>query len=129
MHRLVTVADVDEQAGQTVSVSALLMLELADGARVPLLDGRGWGSTAPWAMSSVEEVEETTRMVVGPDEPPEGRTHEEEEEQHWAYLHQIARRQGITVDAHQLSRLPHDVMLTDRLRRRLGRSRGSSTGV
>ncbi|MDR7303219.1 hypothetical protein [Haloactinomyces albus] len=122
--RLVTLADVDDQAGDRVSVSAFHAVELVDGSRVLLLDDRGWGSSATWAASSVADIRETTRTVVGPYEPPEGRSYEAEEALHWASLQQIAQRQGFAVDAHELSRLPHDVVLTERLRARVGRGPG-----
>lgn len=123
--RLVTFADVedqagdDDQAGDTVSVSAFLVIELTDGSRVLLLDDRGWASTGGWDSTSVADIQETARMVVGPDEPSEGRSYEAEEALHWAALQQIAGRQGVAVDAHELRRLPHDVVLTERLRARV----------
>lgn len=121
---LVTFADVDDQAGDRVSVSAFHSVELVNGRRVLLLDDRGWESTGAWAESSVEDIQETTRMVVGPDEPSEGRSYEDEDELHWASLQQIAQRQGVAVDAHELSQLPHYVVLTERLRARVGRGPG-----
>ncbi|WP_221935283.1 hypothetical protein [Janibacter cremeus] len=43
---------------------------LADGHRVTLLDDRGWscGGDDIWRRTSVEEIQETARVVVGPDE-------------------------------------------------------------
>lgn len=37
----------------------------------------------------------------------------------WAYLAAILRHQGVLVDAEELSRLPHHVQLSERLRARL----------
>jgi hypothetical protein len=43
-----------------------------DGRRVLLLDDRGWSASGPpgiWAVTSVEEIVDMARTVVGPDEP------------------------------------------------------------
>jgi hypothetical protein len=114
VRRLITYADIDDRALDPgmVSVAARLEVELTDGRRILLLDDRGWGSTQRWAETSVEDIQETTRVVVGPDEPPNGRSQEEMETGHWTSLQQIVNRQGIAVDAAELRRLPHDVELS-----------------
>jgi hypothetical protein len=146
--RLVTFVDLAEGVGDTrqMSVSARHEAVLADGRRVLLLDDRGWHSTAvraywggevpdddsprdqldSWAMTSVEDIEETTRVVVGPDEPPNGYTQEYMEAAHWSYLAGVLREQGVVADPLDLRRLPHDVVLSQRLLARVGRS---ATGV
>jgi hypothetical protein len=113
---------------------------------VLLLDDRGWtwsslitvqaGASDPdsrreqhpdmWAMTSVEDIEQTARMVVGPDEPSDGFSQEDAEQGHWAYLTDVLRQHGVVGDASDLRRLPHDVVLSDRLLARVGRS---ATGV
>jgi hypothetical protein len=140
--RLVTFVDVDDRAGEArrMSVSARHEAALADGRRVLLLDDRGWSSTAlraywggevpdddsvrdqpdSWAMTSVEEIEETTRFVVGPDEPPDGYTQEDMEADHWTHLSGVLRQHGVIVDPLDLKRLPHDVVLSERLVARVG---------
>lgn len=120
--RLVTYVDIDDPPSrpERVSVSARHELELADGRRVLLLDDRGWGGTAKWTEMSVEEIQETSRMVVGPDGPPEGRSQEEEDTLHWVSLQQTAQRKGVDVDAGELRRFPHDVILSQRLLARIG---------
>ena len=45
---------------------------------------------------------------------------QESEADHWAYLARILRRHGVRADAEDLARLPHDVVLGDRLRARIG---------
>lgn len=122
VRRLVTYADVDEGSShpQKVSVTARTELECTDGRRVLLLDDRGWGSTASWGEMSVENIKDNTRMVVGPDESPEGGSKEEMESLYWSSLLQIARQQSIAVDAAELRRLPHDVVLSRRLLARIG---------
>jgi ribosome biogenesis SPOUT family RNA methylase Rps3 len=118
----VTVADLDDEAVTTaqVSVSARHEAELDDGSRVLLLDDRGWGSSGSWTETTVEDVLETTRMVVGPDEPPEDRSYEDMAAGHWAYLQRILETRGVVVDAAVLRRLPHDILLSRRLLARLG---------
>jgi hypothetical protein len=144
--RLVTFVDLAEGVGDArqASVSARHEAELPDGRRVLLLDDRGWSFSSPitafqagdasdrdstreqlpdpWALTSVEEFEQTARMVVGPDEPFEGSSQEDAEEGHWAYLSDVLRQHGVVVDALDLRRLPHDVVLSERLLARVGRS-------
>lgn len=117
VERLLTTADVDDGAPDDgrVSVRALHEAVLTDGRRLLLLDDRGWSSSGTWAAVSVPDVEETTRMVVGPDEPAEGSTWEESQAGHWAYLARKLGGHGLRVDPGDLRRLPHDVVLGDRL--------------
>lgn len=79
-----------------------------------------------WAMTSVEEIEQTARIVVGPDEPFNGSSQEDAEQGHWAYLSDVLRQHGVVMYALDLRRLPHDVVLSERLLARVGRS---ATGV
>ena len=58
-------------------------------------------------------------MVVGPDEPFGRHAQADMEADHWADLAGTFRQQGVLIDAGALSRLPHDVELTERLRTRL----------
>ncbi len=105
-----------------MSLSALHLAVLDDGLRLSLLDDRGWGVHGPadiWHRTSVEEVEATARMVVGPDEPYGNRSQADVADHHWAYLAETLRQQGVLVDAEELSRLPHDVEFSERLRTRI----------
>ena len=125
VRRLVTFVDLDSDHAdpRRISVSARLEVGLADGRRLLLLDDRGWSSSGPpdiWATTSLEEIEFTARMVVGPDEPPPGRTHSEEAALHWTALAEILRPHGVVADGSALAQLPHDVVLSDRLLARLG---------
>lgn len=119
--RLLTLVDVVEAASDRVSFSARLEAVLADGRRALLLDDRGWtlGSNTVADLRtelSAEEIEEDARTVVGPDEPPHGRSQEEEAALHWGSLAETLRQAGIEADASRLSRLPHDVVLSERAR-------------
>ncbi len=113
-------ADVTD--GRQLSVSARHEAVLRDGRRVLLLDDRGWSASGPpeiWARTSIEDVVGTARTVVEPDEPFEGRSREDTAAGHWAHLAAVLRRQGVVVDALELMRLPHDVVLSERLLARL----------
>lgn len=112
-----------------MSLSARHEAVLVDGRRVLLLDDRGWSASGRpniWAVTSVEDIEETARVVVGPDEPFDGRSQEDMERDHWAYLTGVLRQQGVLVDASTLTRLPHDVVLSERLLARIGRDPGDA---
>lgn len=122
VERLITTADVDDRSRDHphVSVRARHEAVLADGRRLLLLDDRGWASNQPWAALSAEEVEETARVVVGPDEPGPGRSREEEEAGYWRHLATLLQRDRVAVDAGELRNLPHDVVLSERLLARMG---------
>jgi hypothetical protein len=145
--RLVTLVDVNDENSNAhqMSVSARHEAVLTDGRRVVLLDDRGWTSAAltaswgevpdggsrrdqldTWALTSVEDIEETARVVVGPDEPADGYSQEEMEAGHWAYMADVLRQQGVVVHSVELKRLPHDVVLSERLLARIGRGRGGT---
>ena len=141
MTRLVTLADLDGDPADTreLSVSARLEAELADGRRLVLLDGRGWtaslhvfwqeGAPRPsasdmpdiWATTSLEDIEEGARGVVGPDPAFGEESQEEVDDGHWEYLAEVLQRQGVHVAGEELRRLPHDVVVSERLRACIGR--------
>ncbi len=132
--RLETIADVrDTDDAREISVSCRHEAVLDDGGRVVLLDGRGWtqalrGPGADevddlWAVTSVDEVAETARVVVGPDEPYGGRSQADMEAGRWATLAGTLRTHGVVVRGADLARLPHDVVLSDRLQARLAPGR------
>lgn len=105
-----------------MSLCALHLALLDDERRLTLLDDRGWSASGPpdlWDRTSRSEVEETARTVVGPDEPFDDHTHASMATDHWAALAATLHRHGVPVGAEELSRLTHDVELTERLRARL----------
>jgi hypothetical protein len=134
--RLVTLVDLrDNDLGGQMSFSARHEAVLEDCRHLLLLDDRGWSSSflrttadsdSPrdvpdfWATTSREDIEETARFVVGPDEPFDGRSQEDMEGDHWAYLSGILRQQGVATDADELKGLPHDVVLSERVLALLG---------
>ncbi|TDC79997.1 hypothetical protein E1283_01535 [Streptomyces hainanensis] len=123
MNRLVTHAELDEAhtAARQLSVSARLEAVLADGRALVLLADRGWSSSLIGAAdlrdgTSVEDIVDTARTVVGPDEPIDGQSQEQAAAAHWSALADILARQGVDADPRELARLPHDVVLGARLR-------------
>ena len=127
LKRLLTYADVGDDPSRPTRVNVVLRheVELEDGRRILLLADRGWGGEE-WTDTSAENIRSTSRMVVGPDAPPAGRSEEDMQNIHWHSLKEIAQSQGVTVDASELKRLPHDVMLSQRLLARLDDPRPSS---
>lgn len=137
--RLVTIVDIRGPVddARCMSLSARHEAVLADGRHVLLLNDRGWTSSLGvasgkpvvaddrtasldiWVATSIADIEETTRMVVGPDEPFDGHSHEDMANDHWAALAAILQRRDIAVDVRELRRLPHEVVLSDRLLARL----------
>ncbi len=124
--RLITFAELSGAGGDTAGVAVDQVLELADGRRVPVLEGRGWGWVRmawdtgerldPWEGVTVEEVEADARMVAGPDEPGDGETPQDAEDAHWAMLATALRARGVEAAAEQLAALPDEVVLGERLR-------------
>ena len=134
---LVTLADVDADAdARRLSVSARHQAVLDDGRRVPLLDDRGWSETLHgpgaeeiadiWAVTADQDIAETARVVVGPDEPFDGRSQDDMERDHWNTLAETLRAHGVVVDGGELKRLPHDVVLSKRLLARLSHRAGDA---
>jgi hypothetical protein len=135
--RLVTLAYVDDGGdARRISVSARHEAVLEDGRRFVLLDDRGWseelrGAGANevadiWALSPEQDIAETARTVVGPDEPFGGRTRGDMETDHWNTLAEKLRAHGIVVEAEELKRLPHEVVVSEALLVRLGRGFGDT---
>jgi hypothetical protein len=123
--RIVTLTDVGEHPdARSISVSARLEAVLDDGRRLVLLDDRGWTSSLRgadadeadiWAGTSEDEIAETARVVVGPDEPFGGRSQADMETDHWNALSGKLRAQGVTISGSELMQLAHNVVLSDRL--------------
>jgi hypothetical protein len=126
--RLVTLINIDAPTGteltsdRQMSILAVHQLELVNGRRVTLLDDRGWSSSGPsgiWSSTSLEDLTENARLVVGPDEPAEGRSHEDEAAMHWAQLAANAQGQGVHIEPGELAALAHDVEISPGIRARL----------
>ena len=110
--RLLTFVDIDERDARGLSVSALHQALLDDGRRVVLLDDRGWTSSRGAAAVPVADIEETARVVVGPDEPFGERSRSDMDVLHWEALVRTLRQQGVVADVAKLRGIPHDVELS-----------------
>jgi hypothetical protein len=120
---LVTHVDLDEAATNTwcTSVSARLEAVLVDGRSLVLLKDRGWswsssGSVDAGTRISADDVEKDALVVVGTDEPNVGEIYEQKAAGHWDFLASLLRQQGVGIDAQEMARLSHDVVLSERLR-------------
>jgi len=129
--RLLTSIEIDEPANtprdadDEMSISAVLELELTSGRRVTLLDDRGWSSSGPsniWAYTSLTDLADTARTVVGPDEPHDGVSYEDAQQGYWAQMAANARAQGVHIEAGDLAALPHDVDISRDIRGRVARA-------
>lgn len=133
--RLVTLVDInDASEASGLSFSARHDAILTDGRRVVLLNDRGWTQSAViftgeppmqqnrsslWEFVTREQVEESARTVVGPDESYGDYTPAEMAAGHWATLAATLGREGVEADATEVRGLPHDVEFSDRLIARL----------
>jgi len=63
-------------------------------------------------------------MVVGPDEPFGGRSHEQMAADHWDQMTEVLRKQGVVADVLEPKRLAHHVVLSERLLGRVGHAPG-----
>ena len=120
--RLVSFADISDPASETVEVSVLHQAELDNGKLVLLLDDRGWSSSARWSDAQLQDLEETARVVVGPDEPYGAQSREDAENGYWSFIQEVLARQGVEVGVAELRRTRHDVVLSKRLQDRLDRN-------
>jgi hypothetical protein len=129
--RLLAVADArDTVSAARISVSVRLAAVLDDGRTVTLLEGRGWtaelrGPGAAdvadvWETTSARDIEQTARVVVGPDEPFGGLTQADMERDHWEALAANLRGQGVDTQGAELGRLAVEVVMTERLRALIG---------
>ena len=118
--RFVSTAELAEGSNsQGVSTSVLLEAELDNGQSIVVLDDRGWSSNQPWDQAQPEQIRETARTVVGPDEPRDEQTMGEAIAAYWDYLRKIVAEQGITISSAELQALPHEVVLSERVLERL----------
>jgi hypothetical protein len=88
---------------------------LSDGREVTLLDDRGWSTSARLDQIPITQVIRDVYNTVLPDDAEE--TGEEHE---WQRFEQRLREAGVAVTLDELRALPYRVILSDRLRSRLG---------
>ncbi|MBV9604635.1 MAG: hypothetical protein JO027_06000 [Solirubrobacterales bacterium] len=68
------------------------------------------------ASQTVEQVEQTARTVVGPDEPLSGGSWAEAEAAYWAMLGQKLKDAGVDANGAEMATLIHEVEISDRVR-------------
>lgn len=119
VERLVTVVELDEQDPSGHSAWAHLYVELSTGERHRLADDRGWSSSAEIADEGLTSIENTARMVVGPEGPGPGETDAQMDALYWEWMERKLRDVGASGEAARLKALPHDVEVGERLRRGL----------
>ncbi|MFF5325249.1 hypothetical protein ACFY2Y_16185 [Janibacter hoylei] len=110
--QLITRVDVSDPGSCEVNADCVLLLELDDGRRLPLLTDRGWGETQLWSQTTLAELEPVARMVVGPDIPFGDLTEDDMAHGHWLTLARQAQSQNVGVSAEDLAKLPHRVEFT-----------------
>lgn len=94
---------------------------LSDGREVTLLADRGWTTSAPLNEISATQVLRNVANVVLPDNAEE--TGEEHE---WQRFEQRLYEAGVVAPTNELRALPYRVVLSDRLRSRLGPGLGGA---
>lgn len=119
VERLITVVELDERDPSGHSAWAHLYVELSTGERRALAADRGWSSSAEIAEHGLTIIENTARMVVGPDGPGPGETDEQMASQYWEWMERKLGDAGIRGEAATLKALPHDVEIGERLSHRL----------
>jgi hypothetical protein len=103
----------DDPREYSFIVSEFVVLD--NGDRVTLHSERGfsgWSSSGSiWASATVDSITrgELTTVLAEDDEPHP-----------WEWLADLAKQRGITVTADELRAVPYEVVLTERVRRRLG---------
>jgi hypothetical protein len=116
--RLVTYATLRELTSNSYSVRLRHVARLAGGQEIPLLDDRGVSASfhSPGIILTREQVERDARTCVGPDEPVDQQTWTQVDAQHATFIAERLRVAGVTIDAGEVRRLEHDVVLDERLR-------------
>ena len=125
--RFITFTDVGGDVGDVGQASVLARHEavLTDGRRVVIFDHRGWtwslhsseGDVGhdPWSSTARQDIEDTARVVVGPDEPFDDHSQDDTDADYWAHVARVLEQHGVSATAHELTNVPHDVVLSERL--------------
>ena len=61
------------------------------------------------------DLEDTARVVVGPDEAFADHSQDDMAADHWAHVARVLQQHGVGVTPHELTNVPHDVVLSERL--------------
>jgi hypothetical protein len=116
---LLTLTDVSEEDPRA-SIDARLYAILTDDSRLILLDGRGW-TTGFGGIDgqTLDDVTRTAKVVVGPDGTVTGESQPEVDKLYWTTLVGRLGDAGVNITAVDLSALPHEVEISERLLTRL----------
>lgn len=108
-------SEIGPARGHSFSVSEFALLD--NGERVILHDERGysgWISAGDvWAHTTVETITRDVLTTVLPDGD------DSDEEHPWWWLAELAQERGLAVTADDLRLLPYEVVLTERVHRKL----------
>jgi hypothetical protein len=101
-----------------ISFRVVEFATLANGRRLTLDEGRGFGMSGPppvdlWADLTLEGLEADVRSTVLPDDDDTQDDHD------WEWLAECLRGLGAQVSPHDLQGLPYDVVFSERLRARI----------
>ena len=118
---LVAWSDLDSQRENSGGVGTSFKVRefalLSDGREVTLLDDRGWSTSERLDQIPLTQFVRDVHTTVLPDDAEE--TGEEHE---WQRFEQRLREAGVAVTLEELRGLPYRVILSDRLKSRLGQS-------
>jgi len=98
--------EITDASGGGTSCTVREFARLSDGREVPLLNDRGWTTSAPPHAITLSQIVRNIANVVLPDDAEQ--TGEEHE---WQRFEQRLRAAGIAVTAYQLRALPYRVIV------------------
>jgi hypothetical protein len=114
---------IDNRSQNSFTVSEFAVLD--NGERVILHDERGFSGKSSsgdvWAQETVETITRNVLTTVLPDDD------DTDDQQPWEWLAEHARDRGFVVTAEDLRQVPYEVVLTERVLRRLSTNTSSST--
>jgi hypothetical protein len=114
--RLITYAELEEHSNARFDVKLRHVVRLPTGREVLLLDDRGLSGTCdPGVPLDRRAIKADARTAVGPDEPVDGQSWAALEQEHWSWIAGVLRVAGSEATAADVGRLPHDVVLGERL--------------
>jgi hypothetical protein len=99
--------DLEEAPGGGTTCTVQEFALLSDGREVPLLEGRGWTTSAQLSIISLSHVVRDVYNVVLPDDAEE--TGEEHE---WERFEERLREAGVAITSAELRALPYRVILS-----------------
>jgi hypothetical protein len=116
----------DDEALQRQVLIGIEQFAMLDDGRRLILDRAGFGTTIaglaasedPWSHMTVEDIEDDVRTTLAPDVDDGNPSHDHD----WRHLARRLQEHGVECSADALMRVPYDIVLSDRLKARLGPS-------